>query len=41
MSDTAYEDAMEARAEARADAWMYVTRLDEDAAEDLYERRHY
>lgn len=39
--DQARTDAQEARADDHNDAWMYTTRLDDDAAEDLYERRHY
>lgn len=39
MSEAAYEDAMEARAEARADAWLYVTAHDEDQAEDRWARK--
>ena len=38
---TGYEDWAERTAEARAEAWMYVSRWEEDAAEDRYERRHY
>lgn len=37
--DTARADALESKAEARADAWMYVTEADEDYAEDRWSRK--
>lgn len=33
------DDAAEQEAEARAEDWRYVTRWDEDAAEDRWGRR--
>ena len=33
------EDVAEQKAEARAEAWLYVTRNDEDYAEDRWARK--